>query len=138
MPPQVRTLPLGDPGYVPYPRSPEADPAGSIAIPRRHDLHDNEMACHGADFAFLGRISPEKRVDRAIKTATACDTRLLIAAKTDPSDQRYFEERIKPLLDHPLIAFEQRFSSTIMASRDSDLYLKLAFPESSVEAPTLT
>jgi glycosyltransferase involved in cell wall biosynthesis len=59
----------------------------------------------GDYFAFLGRISPEKRVDRAIEIAIACDTRLLIAAKVDPYDQRYFEDEIKPLLDHPLIEF---------------------------------
>jgi len=56
-------------------------------------------------FAFVGRISPEKRVDRAIEIAKACGTRLRIAAKVDEADRRYFEHEIRPLLDHPLIEF---------------------------------
>ncbi len=56
-------------------------------------------------FAFLGRISPEKRVDRAIEIAIACGTPLRIAAKVDTYDERYFEDVIKPLLNHPLIEF---------------------------------
>lgn len=56
-------------------------------------------------FAFVGRISPEKRVDRAIEIALACQTPLRIAAKVDPADQAYFEREIRSLLDHPLIDF---------------------------------
>ena len=56
-------------------------------------------------FAFVGRISPEKRVDRAIEIAIACNTRLRIAAKVDAADQAYFEGTIRPMLDHPLIEF---------------------------------
>lgn len=56
-------------------------------------------------FAFVGRISPEKRCDRAIEIAIACDTPLHIAAKVDPSDRVYFETVIEPLLDHPLVTF---------------------------------
>ncbi len=55
--------------------------------------------------AFLGRISPEKRPDRAIAIAKATGRRLKIAAKVDPADRAYFEEQIEPLLDHPLIEF---------------------------------
>ena len=51
--------------------------------------------------AFLGRISPEKRVDRAIEIAGRCGLPLKIAAKVDRADQDYFEERIRPLLDQP-------------------------------------
>lgn len=56
-------------------------------------------------FAFLGRISPEKRVDRAIEIAIACGVPLRIAAKVDAVDQAYFESQIKPRLNHPLIQF---------------------------------
>jgi len=56
-------------------------------------------------FAFVGRISPEKRVDRAIEIAIACGVPLRIAAKVDPFDQAYFDERIRHLLDHPLVEF---------------------------------
>lgn len=56
-------------------------------------------------FAFVGRISPEKRCDRAIEIAIACNTPLRIAAKVDNADRTYFEEVIEPLLDHPLVTF---------------------------------
>jgi len=53
----------------------------------------------GGDYlAFLGRVSPEKRVDRAIEIARRAGVRLRIAAKVDPADQRYFDEVVRPLL----------------------------------------
>ena len=56
-------------------------------------------------FAFVGRISPEKRCDRAIEIAKACGIPLRIAAKVDPADRAYFESTIEPLLDDDLITF---------------------------------
>ena len=56
-------------------------------------------------FAFVGRISPEKRCDRAIEIALACDTPIRIAAKVDMHDREYFENVIEPMLDHPLVTF---------------------------------
>jgi glycosyltransferase involved in cell wall biosynthesis len=53
---------------------------------------------HGNYLAFLGRISPEKRVDRAITAAQRAGMPLKIAAKVDPVDQDYFETAIKPVL----------------------------------------
>jgi glycosyltransferase involved in cell wall biosynthesis len=50
-------------------------------------------------FAFLGRIAPEKRVDRAISIARKCGVPLRIAAKIDKVDREYFNENIRPLLD---------------------------------------
>lgn len=55
--------------------------------------------------AFLGRISPEKRPDRAIEIALKLGKPLKIAAKVDAADKVYFETKIKPLLDNPLIEF---------------------------------
>jgi glycosyltransferase involved in cell wall biosynthesis len=55
--------------------------------------------------AFLGRISPEKRVDRAIAIATTLGWPLKIAAKVDPADVEYFERDVRPLLSHPLVEF---------------------------------
>ena len=55
----------------------------------------------GGYFAFLGRISPEKRVDRAIAIAKAAKIPLKIAAKIDRVDEAYFREVIAPLLQHP-------------------------------------
>jgi glycosyltransferase involved in cell wall biosynthesis len=63
-------------------------------------------AGRGGYFAFVGRISPEKRVDRAIRIAQAVGVPLRIAAKVDRADRAYFEREIEPLLDHPLIHFE--------------------------------
>jgi glycosyltransferase involved in cell wall biosynthesis len=60
----------------------------------------------GGDYlAFLGRIAPEKRPDRAIEIAKRTGVPLKIAAKVDKADQDYFEEVIEPLLDHPLVEF---------------------------------
>jgi glycosyltransferase involved in cell wall biosynthesis len=59
----------------------------------------------GDYLAFLGRISPEKRPDRAIEIAKLAGVPLKIAAKVDPVDREYFNDVIKPLLDHPLIEF---------------------------------
>jgi len=51
-------------------------------------------------FAFLGRIAPEKGVDRAISIARHCEVPLRIAAKVDKVDREYFDEKIRPLLDN--------------------------------------
>ena len=59
----------------------------------------------GRYLAFLGRISREKGVDRAIEMAIRSDIPLKIAAKIDKNDQEYFEQHIKKLIDHPLIEF---------------------------------
>ena len=56
-------------------------------------------------FAFVGRISPEKRADRAIEIAQACGIPLRIAAKVDAADRDYFRSTIEPLLDHPLVTY---------------------------------
>jgi glycosyltransferase involved in cell wall biosynthesis len=68
------------------------------------DLH---KAGNGRDgyLAFLGRVSPEKGLDKSISVAKAVGIKLKIAAKVDKADQEYYEEQIKPLLDHPLIEF---------------------------------
>ena len=55
--------------------------------------------------AFVGRVSPEKRVDRAIEIATRAGMPLRIAAKVDPGDRDYFEACIRPLLSLPGIEF---------------------------------
>lgn len=59
----------------------------------------------GKYLAFLGRVSREKGLDRAIEIAVRTGTRLKIAAKVDKSDQDYYEENIKEWIDHPLIEF---------------------------------
>jgi glycosyltransferase involved in cell wall biosynthesis len=55
--------------------------------------------------AFLGRIAPEKALDRAIRIAGRCGLPLRIAAKVDPVDRNYFEETIRPLLSLPHVEY---------------------------------
>jgi glycosyltransferase involved in cell wall biosynthesis len=55
--------------------------------------------------AFLGRVSPEKGLDRAIEIAIRSGMKLKVAAKIDRGDRDYFAREIRPLLDHPLIEF---------------------------------
>jgi glycosyltransferase involved in cell wall biosynthesis len=59
----------------------------------------------GRYLAFLGRISPEKRPDRAIELARRVGMPLRMAAKVDNADKLYFEARIKPLLDTADVEF---------------------------------
>ena len=59
----------------------------------------------GGYLAFLGRISPEKRPDRAIEIARSVGMPLRIAAKVDPVDQDYFTHAIRPLLRDPLVEY---------------------------------
>src|SRR5216110_2851602 len=58
----------------------------------------------GTYLAFLGRVSPEKRVDRAIEIAKQAGIPLKIAAKVDPVDQDYFERTVEPLLRDSAVA----------------------------------
>jgi len=59
----------------------------------------------GGYLAFLGRMSPEKAPDRAIRIAREAGMKLKLAAKIDPVDRAYFEQEIKPLLADPNIEF---------------------------------
>jgi glycosyltransferase involved in cell wall biosynthesis len=58
-----------------------------------------------AYLAVLGRIAPEKAIDRAIRIAVRCKLPLRIAAKVDPVDRDYFEREIRPLLALPGIEY---------------------------------
>jgi glycosyltransferase involved in cell wall biosynthesis len=77
--------------------------------------------------AFLGRISPEKGIDRAIELAVRSDIPLKIAAKVDKADKDYFEQRIKKMLDHPLVEFlgeiDEKEKETFLGNA-----IALAFP----------
>lgn len=59
----------------------------------------------GNYLAFLGRISPEKRPDRAVRIARKAGMPLRIAAKIDTPDKGYFEKEIEPLLTGPGVEF---------------------------------
>jgi glycosyltransferase involved in cell wall biosynthesis len=59
----------------------------------------------GKYLAFIGRVCPEKRVDRAIEIAAKTGLPLKIAAKVDRADRDYYESTIKPLLQQPGVEF---------------------------------
>src|SRR6266481_9686701 len=59
----------------------------------------------GSYLAFLGRISPEKRVDRAIEIAKRAGISLKVAAKVDPVDKDYFERAVEPLLRSAVVEY---------------------------------
>jgi len=59
----------------------------------------------GEYLVFLGRISPEKRVDRAIEVARRAGLRLRIGAKIDDADAVYYREKIAPLFELPFVEF---------------------------------
>lgn len=71
-------------------------------LPR--DLYAFHAQPRGDYLAFVGRISPEKRADRAVEIAIKANMPLKIAAKVDPADEAYFKT-IAHLFDHPLIEF---------------------------------
>jgi len=68
-------------------------------------LHRPTFDPRGGYLAFIGRISPEKRPDRAIAIARAAGLPLKIAAKVDKVDLDYFRGEIEPLLSEPGIEF---------------------------------
>src|SRR3954447_21139178 len=76
----------------------------------------------GEYLAFLGRASPEKRVDRAIEIAKRVDMPLKVAAKVDPADRRYFKREIEPLLNDPHIEWLGEISD-----KDKDEFLGNAY-----------
>jgi glycosyltransferase involved in cell wall biosynthesis len=120
---QVTTLHgrLDSPDLVPLYRKYKGMPLISISLNQRKPLswaHWIGNVYHGLPLdllpfgngdgkylAFLGRISPEKRVDRAIEIAKRAGMPLKIAAKVDPADRAYYEREIKPLLNAPGIEF---------------------------------
>src|SRR3984957_9242448 len=62
--------------------------------------------CRQEYLAVLGRIAPEKGVDRAIKIAIRCGIPLKIAAKVDRADLVYYNETIRPMIEgNPLIEY---------------------------------
>ena len=73
-----------------------------------HGLPQNLLSMgrgHGGYLAFLGRISPEKAPDAAIRIAARAGIPLKIAAKVDRVDREYFKTTIEPLLSQGDIEF---------------------------------
>jgi glycosyltransferase involved in cell wall biosynthesis len=86
----------------------------------------------GRYVAFLGRISPEKRLDRAIRIAQALGLPIKIAAKIDKVDEAYFREMIAPLLIQSGVEYvgeiDQRAKSTFLGEA-SALLFPIDWPE---------
>ena len=83
---------------------PQANWQGTVP----HGLPESLLALHESPqryLAFLGRVSPEKRVDRAIEIARRSGLPLRIAAQVDALDREYFENTIRPLLGEPFVEF---------------------------------
>jgi glycosyltransferase involved in cell wall biosynthesis len=120
---QVTTLHgrLDMPDLVPLYRTYSDMPVVSISFSQRnplpdanwvgnvyHGLPDDMDRFHqnrGKYLAFIGRVSPEKRPDRAIEIATRAGMKIKIAAKVDAVDRAYFESAIRPLLKRPNVEF---------------------------------
>jgi len=78
---------------------PDANFAGTVHHGIPAHLHRGTVEARAGYLAFLGRISPEKRPDRAISIARALGIPLKIAAKVDRVDEVYFKTQIEPLLE---------------------------------------
>jgi len=95
--PKMPLVSISDSQRMPIP---DANFAGTVLHGLPADLHQpNFNPADGGYLAFLGRISPEKRPDRAIQLARSVGIPLKIAAKVDKADAEYFAQVIKPLLD---------------------------------------
>ena len=74
----------------------------------QHGLPVDLYAFHeqpGGYLAFLGRVSPEKRLDEAIEIATRLGVVIRVAAKVDRNDRDYYVHKIAPLLHNPYVDF---------------------------------
>jgi glycosyltransferase involved in cell wall biosynthesis len=90
-----------------------------------HELPKDLFQFHpdpGDYLAFLGRISPEKRVDRAIEIAKRAGMQLKIAAKVDRADRRYFKRVVEPLLQESHVEWIGEISD-----QDKDRFLGNAY-----------
>jgi glycosyltransferase involved in cell wall biosynthesis len=97
-------LPLVSISDAQRPAVPELRWAGTVY----HGLPANLLpfqAVPEAYVAFIGRISPEKRPDRAIEIAARAGIELRIAAKVDEVDREYFAREIQPLMDRPGVKY---------------------------------
>lgn len=99
--PQQRVVSISDNQRIPLP---QANWIGTVYHGLPADLHPLQEG-EGGYLAFIGRISPEKGVDWAIRIAIECNCPLKIAAKIDKVDQHYFEKHIAHLIDHSLVEF---------------------------------
>lgn len=86
----------------------------------------------GGYLAFIGRMSPEKAPDAAIRIAAGAGMKIKLAAKVDKADQVYFDNIVRPLLDLPHVEFvgeigESQKSAFLGAA--AALLFPIAWPE---------
>jgi glycosyltransferase involved in cell wall biosynthesis len=99
--PDIRLVSISDAQRIPLPHPHWAATIYHGLPPDLYSFHPQR----GSYLLFLGRISPEKRPDSAIRVACRAGVPIRIAAKIDRVDQEYFETMIRPLLNHPLVEF---------------------------------
>src|SRR5262249_36550139 len=99
--PEIRLISISDAQRIPLPHPNWIGTVYHGLPPDLYPFHPQP----GSYLLFLGRISPEKRPDAAIRVACRAGVPLRIAAKIDRVDQEYFEATIRPLLNHPLVEF---------------------------------
>ncbi|WP_407156726.1 glycosyltransferase family 4 protein [Bradyrhizobium sp. STM 3557] len=99
---QMPLVSISDAQRTPLPR---ANFVGTVHHGLPLELHKPTFEPRGNYLAFLGRISPEKRPDRAIRIARAAGLPLKIAAKVDKADEAYFRDVIAPMLGGPGVEF---------------------------------
>src|SRR5215510_928641 len=100
-----RDIPLVSISHAQRAPLPHANFAATVHHGIPGGMHEPVFCTRGGYLAFLGRISPEKRPDRAIRIARRAGIPLKIAAKVDKVDQDYFESEIEPLLREPGVEF---------------------------------
>ncbi len=85
---------------------PDANWTGTVHHGLPKTLLPFRPAATGGYLAFLGRISPEKRPDRAIRIAVEAGMPLRMAAKIDKADKAYWDEVVRPMIEsHPDVEF---------------------------------
>jgi len=100
--PEMGLVSISDSQRAPIPY---AHFAGTVYHGLPANLYAPTFNPRGGYLAFIGRISPEKRLDRAIEIARAVGFPLKVAAKVDAVDVKYFEQVIKPLLQGDDVQF---------------------------------
>ena len=84
---------------------PQANWVGNVYHGLPPDLFSPRLDAPGDYLVFIGRISPEKRVDRAVEIARRAKLPLRVAAKISRVDESYFHDEIEPLFEQPFVEF---------------------------------
>jgi glycosyltransferase involved in cell wall biosynthesis len=107
--PEMPLVSISDAQRLPLPRG---NFMGTVHHGLPLDLHKPTCDPKGGYLAFLGRICPEKRPDRAIEIAQKAALPLKIAAKVDKVDEAYFRELIAPMIDGKQIEYVGEINET--------------------------